>query len=109
MNPIVFRRSSTVFFAFLLGWSAWAQSYVPELNNPKMRVKPSIQLGAYAFNLRDVKITSGLFKDAMERDVQYMLQLEPDRLLHRFRLYAGLTPKAPIYAGWESEPTQRRP
>jgi DUF1680 family protein len=68
-----------------------------------MQVKPSIQLGAHAFNLRDVKITSGLFKEAMERDVEYILRLEPDRLLHRFRLYAGLTPKAPIYAGWESE------
>ncbi len=82
---------------------ARSQSYVPEFNNSKMLIKPSVPLEAYAFNLRDVKITGGLFKDAMERDVKYMLQLEPDRLLHRFRLYAGLPPKAPIYAGWESE------
>lgn len=92
-----------IYFSCMIAGSAWAQSYVPEFNNPKMKVKSSIEQGAYAFNLRDVKITNGLFKEAMERDVRYMLQLEPDRLLHRFRLYAGLTPKAPIYTGWESE------
>jgi DUF1680 family protein len=96
-------RKSIFFFTVLIASSSWAQSYVPEFDNSKMKVKPTVELGAYAFNLSDIKITNGLFKEAMERDVKYILQLEPDRLLHRFRLYAGLTPKAPIYTGWESE------
>lgn len=83
--------------------SLGAQSYVPEYNNNKMKVKPVVPIRAFAFDLRDVKISNGLFRDAMERDVKYLLQLEPDRLLHRFRLYAGLQPKAAIYPGWESE------
>src|SRR4029078_1148209 len=28
---------------------------------------------------------------------------QPDRLLHNFRVNAGLEPKAPVYGGWESE------
>jgi uncharacterized protein len=91
-------------FAFLLfANSAWGQSYVPLLDDPNMIVQPGIALETFAFPLSDVKLFDGPFKDAMQRDVDYLLQLEPDRLLHRFRLYAGLTPKAPIYTGWESE------
>jgi DUF1680 family protein len=36
-------------------------------------------------------------------DAKYLLTLEPDRLLHNFRLNAGLAPKAPVYGGWESQ------
>jgi hypothetical protein len=32
-----------------------------------------------------------------------MLSLDPDRLLHNFRVNAGLEPKAPVYGGWESQ------
>ena len=35
-------------------------------------------------------------------DAVYLLQLEPDRMLHNFRVNAGLEPKAPVYGGWES-------
>ncbi len=38
----------------------------------------------------------------MQRDLKYLLSLEPDRFLHNFRKNAGLEPKAPIYGGWES-------
>ena len=37
---------------------------------------------------------------------QYLLSLEPDRMLHSFRVNAGLSPKAEIYGGWESAPTR---
>lgn len=57
---------------------------------------------AKAFGLQDVRIESGPFKHAMDLNTAYLLQLEPDRLLSRFREYAGLTPKAPNYEGWEA-------
>jgi DUF1680 family protein len=79
------------------------QSYVPLLNDTKMKVQPVITTETYAFPLSDVKLLAGPFHHAMERDVEYLLQLDPDRLLHRFRLFAGLTPKGPLYPGWESE------
>ena len=80
-----------------------SQSYVPLWNDSKMKVQPAITPEAFAFPLSDVKLLEGPFNHAMQRDVEYLLQLDPDRLLHRFRLFAGLTPKAPIYTGWESE------
>jgi DUF1680 family protein len=55
------------------------------------------------FELGDVRLLDGPFRDAQTRDERYLLSLEPDRLLHNFRVNAGLTPKAPVYGGWESE------
>jgi len=79
------------------------QSYVPMKNDARMNVQPVSALETFAFPLSDIKLLAGPFNDAMQRDVEYLLLIEPDRLLHRFRLFAGLTPKAPIYGGWESE------
>ena len=56
-----------------------------------------------AIALNDVKLTGGPLKEAMDLNAKVLLMLEPDKLLSRFREYAGLTPKAPIYErGWES-------
>src|SRR6185503_4097168 len=57
------------------------------------------------FELTAVRLLEGPFKDAQERDGRYMLSLEPDRMLHNFRVNAGLQPKAPVYGGWESVKT----
>jgi uncharacterized protein len=54
-------------------------------------------------SLHDVRLLDGPFLDAEKRDFDYLLSLEPDRMLHNFRVNAGLTPKAPVYGGWESE------
>jgi DUF1680 family protein len=40
---------------------------------------------------------------AVETNRAYLHRLQPDRLLHNFRKFAGLDPKAPIYGGWESD------
>lgn len=58
-----------------------------------------------AFPLSDVLLLEGPFLEAQRRDEAYLLKLEPDRLLHNFRVNAGLDPKAPVYGGWESVPT----
>jgi DUF1680 family protein len=55
------------------------------------------------FPLADVRLLDGPFRDAQSRDARYLLTLEPDRLLHNFRVNAGLRPKAAVYGGWESE------
>ncbi len=82
----------------------FAQSYVPELDNPKMRVRPKANIKAYAFNLKEVKLLEGSpFWNAMEKESAYLLILEPDRLLHRFHANAGLPTKGEVYGGWESE------
>ena len=54
------------------------------------------------FALGDVRLLDSPFKAAMERNASYLLSIEPDRLLHNTRKYAGLAPKAEAYGGWES-------
>jgi len=61
----------------------------------------AVNLMAKPFDLSSVRLLDSPFKRAMERDAVYLLQLEPDRLLSRFRSEAGLQPKAPPYGGWE--------
>jgi DUF1680 family protein len=81
-----------------------AQSYLPEKNNPKIKIKPVVDVQAYAFNLNDVRLLDGSpFKNAMDKDAAYLLTIEPDRLLHRFHINSGLQPKAEVYGGWESD------
>ncbi|HVX86185.1 MAG TPA: beta-L-arabinofuranosidase domain-containing protein [Phycisphaerae bacterium] len=57
---------------------------------------------AEPFALSDVRLLPSAFMDARQRDGDYLLSLEPDRMLHNFRVNAGLPPKAPVYGGWES-------
>lgn len=80
-----------------------AQSYVPELNNFRVVVSPVIPVKAYAFNLKNVQLLQSDFRYAMSLDSAYLLSLKPDRLLHRFHLFAGLPTKDSIYKGWESD------
>src|SRR3954454_16258114 len=88
----------------LVQLTGFTQSYLPEKNNPKMKIQPAIGLKAYAFNLKDVQLLDGSpFKRAMNADAGYILALKPDRLLYRFYKNAGLPPKDSIYGGWESE------
>jgi hypothetical protein len=57
---------------------------------------------ASPYPLGDVELLDSPFKAAMERDADYLLSIEPDRLLHNTRLYAGMKPKGELYGGWES-------
>jgi uncharacterized protein len=86
-----------------LGGGLFAQSYIPVRGDKKMKVQPKISVQAYSFDLRDVKLLSGSpFKNAEEKDAAYLLAIEPNRLLHRFYLNAGLPTKGDIYGGWEN-------
>ena len=49
-----------------------------------------------------MRLLEGPFKRAQELDRQYLLRLEVDRLLHTFRLNAGLPSSARPYGGWEA-------
>jgi DUF1680 family protein len=65
------------------------------------RVEPKVVVKAYPFSLKRVRLLPGPFKDAMERDRKYILSLDPDRLLHMFRITAGLPSSAQPYGFWE--------
>jgi hypothetical protein len=66
----------------------------PALEKAKPQVQP--------FALSDVRLLDGPFRDAMLLDKQYILSLDPDRLLHMFRINAGLPSTAQPYGGWEA-------
>lgn len=100
MKNIIFTGIVLLAFSLVLN----AQSYVPELNNPKVKVNPVVPINDYAFSLSDVKLLEGSpFKNAMEKDAAYLMVIEPDRLLYRFYQNAGLPTKGEIYGGWESD------
>ena len=56
----------------------------------KVKVPDKVALKAYPFDLQDVRLLDGPFRDAMLRDQKYLLELDADRLLHTFRVTAGL-------------------
>src|SRR6201996_8199067 len=97
MKPIVFLAA-----AISLALTLQAQSYVPEYTNKAIKVRPAVAVKAYPFDIRDVRLLDGPFKQASEADAHYLLEIEPDRLLSEFRAHAGLTPKGKKYGGWES-------
>lgn len=87
-----------------LAVAVYPQNYVHERKNPLIKIKPVIGIKAYAFNLRDVKLLEGSsFKNAMDKDAAYLLEIEPARLLYRFYKNAHLPVKDSVYGGWESE------
>ena len=63
---------------------------------------------ARPFPLTDVRLLDGPFKQAMQLDQQYLLSLEPDRLLHNFRVNAGLPSTAKPLGGWEAPDVELR-
>jgi len=67
-----------------------------------LKVKDKAPQKAHAFALGDVRLLESPFKDAMDLDAEYLMSLEPDRLLSRYRQFAGLKPKAQTYGGWET-------
>ena len=63
---------------------------------------PAVPCAARPLPLSAVRLTGGPLKRAQDLDAEYLLKLEPDRMLAGFRLRAGLPPKAKGYGGWDS-------
>jgi len=54
------------------------------------------------FPLDQVRLLDSPFQQAQERNLEYVLALEPDRLLAPYLTEAGLEPRAEPYGNWES-------
>jgi DUF1680 family protein len=54
------------------------------------------------FKPAQIQLQPGIFKDAENTDLKYIMSLNPDRLLAPFLREAGLTPKAANYPNWEN-------
>jgi len=63
---------------------------------------------ARPFGLSRVRLLPGPFFDAMQVNRRFLLAQEPDRLLHMFRLTAGLPSAAEPLGGWEAPDNELR-
>ena len=77
-------------------------------DNLKIEVQLKAPPKVYAFDLKEVHLLNGPFRDAMLRDEKFLLSLDPDRLLHMFRVTAGLPSSAKPYGGWEAPTVELR-
>ncbi len=68
---------------------------------PTDQAKPKAPLKAQAFDLDQIRLLDGPFNDALQHDRKYLHALESDRLLHEFRVAAGLPAPGEPMGGWE--------
>jgi hypothetical protein len=54
------------------------------------------------FPLQQVRLLGGPFLNAQDRNLEYVMAMEPDRLLAPYLREAGLEPRAENYGNWES-------
>lgn len=62
--------------------------------------KPDTQVSY--FDIQDVRLLPSPFKHAEDLDIQYLLELDADRLLAPYLREAGLPQKAESYTNWEN-------
>ena len=63
---------------------------------------------ALPFDLARVRLGAGPFKDALDVNRRFLMAQDPDRLLHTFRLTAGLPSSAEPLGGWEAPENELR-
>jgi DUF1680 family protein len=82
--------------------AALAAATVPDARSaaPAPRLEP--------FPLTDVRLLDGPFLAMQMRGLDYLVSLDPDRLLHTFRLNAGIPTTAKPYGGWEGPNVELR-
>ncbi len=59
------------------------------------------ELAVKGIPVGDVRLLDSPFLEAQKSDLDYLLRLDPDRLLSGMRTAARLKPKGPLYGGWE--------
>jgi DUF1680 family protein len=95
------KTSATAAGLCLAGPSAVAHALsADEPEHPVGRLQP--------FPLASVRLAPGIFHDEAEINARYLDSLSVDRLLHTFRLTAGIPSSAVPYKGWEDPACELR-
>lgn len=100
------RLQAVLYVCVLLPLYAAAQ--YPGQHGGPLRVKVRVPMKAYSFDLKDVRLLESPFKDNMKRDAIWLMSIGTDRLLHDFRVNAGMAVHAPALGGWESMDSELR-
>jgi len=83
----------------------WSHRAVADLTPAARDVARTVAL---PFDLSQVRLKAGPVLDALEVNRRYLMGLEPDRLLHTFRITAGLPTNAEPLGGWEAPNNELR-
>jgi len=110
----VSRRNFLATAATVAGALAWPRALfaqdavldIPRSNNHLGREK--VLWKVEPFPMTQVRLRSGPFKDMMDVNRTYLLELPNDRLLHMFRVTAGLPSTAEPLGGWEAPDCELR-
>jgi DUF1680 family protein len=104
MSPPITRRT---LLAASTGAAATALVH-PRAATAAVAARPDTGVSAYAFPLSAVQLLTSPFTANTGRTQSYLLFLDNDRMLHTFRLNAGLPSSATPCGGWESPSTELR-
>ena len=74
----------------------------------KEQSREVVPLEAVPFQMKNVRLGPGAFRAAAEANRAYLKTLPPDRLLHSFRVTAGLPSSAEPLGGWEKPDCELR-
>ena len=88
-----------------LGAAAATLPFFPRQQGP--RFDPFVA-AASPFDLARVKLLPGVLKDATDINRRFLMAQDPDRLLHTFRLNAGLPSTGEPLGGWEAPVNELR-
>jgi uncharacterized protein len=109
MNTVAAAAGSTLLPRFSL---AMPQDPVVDAKGAKVEGKPfsgeKIPWQARPFPMKNVRLGEGPCQVAMEADRRYLHSLPPDRLLHTFRINAGIPSSAEPLGGWEAPDCELR-
>ncbi|MFC2168125.1 beta-L-arabinofuranosidase domain-containing protein [Acidobacteriota bacterium] len=73
-----------------------------EGQDPDVRAFEDKILKARPLHLSNIRLLGGPLKKAQDVTEEYLLALEPDRMLAGYRIRVGLEPKAEGYGGWDA-------
>ena len=95
--------------ASLFSYSIEAQSHYPGQHQDKFVLHDQLSSPIQAFDLHQIRLLDGRFKENMLREQAWIKQLDTKRLLHSFRNNAGIYSAneggyffIKKYGGWES-------
>ena len=95
------RITRSEFFHLVAGGSAWIVT-----SGFARQIQLAVPDVARPLPLTAVRLTGGPLKRAQDVNGNYLLSLDPDRMLAFYRTRAGLEPKAAGYTGWDADGRQ---
>jgi len=92
-----------------------AQSHYPGQHTSRFTLQDKLKPMVYSFDLSDVKLLDSRFKENMQREQKWLLNISLKSLLHSFYINAGMYDaneggydELKKYAGWESPDCELR-